>query len=316
MTRPLAWFALFFSGGIFLARYLLDGPYQPLFAAAFALLALTGLLQKQRANKQRLLLAGFALAAALCWNMGYTALVQTPARAYAEQEMPQGEALVMRYAEPLSSAGWGETVRCRIRVKLLTETGRHNAYLYGGEELQELEPGNLLYGPIFVSDAAEINDEEITSFTSKNVYLLLFPKGELSVEQGDVESLRYVPQRMTHWVEETVSELYHGNGAALVLALLTGDKGGFDDEMYAVLAEAGILHIAAVSGLHCMFLLSMIRLLLGKRRALVAAVGVPLLLFYALMVGHYGLLQTAKALQESTYMEYFYRIIRNLYYYY
>lgn len=34
--------------------------------------------------------------------------------------------------------------------------------------------------------------------------------------------------------------------------------------------------------------------------------------FYALMVGHYGLLQTAKALQESTYMEYFRDSMQNM----
>ena len=285
MTRPLAWFALSFSAGVFLAQYWLGGVYQPLFAAAFALLALTGLLQKDRAKKHRILLVGFALALALAWNMGYTALVQTPARAYADTELAAGEAVVTRYAEPLNSAGWGERVRCRIRVKLMTETGRHSAYLYAGSELMELQPGNVLRGEMTVTDAAEINDDEITTFTAKNVYLLLFPRGELAVEQGDAGALRYLPQRMARRVEDSVRALYREDAAALVLALLTGEKSGFDDEMYAVLAEAGILHIASVSGLHCMFLLSMIQLLLGKRRRVVAAVGVPLLLFYTFMVG-------------------------------
>lgn len=284
MTRPVAWFAAAFSLGVFLARYLLGEAVQPLFAAGFALLAFLGLLQKEKADRQRVLLAGFAIAFAICWNMSYTALVQTPARAYADT-VTKGEALVTRYAEALDSEGWGKTARCRIRVKLMTETGDHNAYLYGGSELLEMEPGNVLRGELAVTDASAIDGEEITSFTSKNVYLLLFLKGEMSVETGDAGSLLYLPQRMAHRVEETVETLYEGDTAALVLALLTGDKSGFSDEMYTVLAEAGILHIASVSGLHCMFLLSMIRLLTGKRRGLVAGAGVPLLLFYAFMVG-------------------------------
>ena len=285
MTRPLAWFAFSFSAGIFLAQYLPGGEFQPLLAAAFALLGLTGFLQKERAKKYRLLLSGLGLSFALLWNMGYTALVQTPARAYAGATLREGEAVVLRYAEAVSPAEGDEEARFRIRVQLVTETGKHNAYLYAGENLQELEPGNVICGEMTVADAAEINDTEITGFTSKNVYLLLFPSEGFTVQSGDADALRYLPQRMAHRVEESVLTLYTGDGAALILAILTGNKGGFSDEMYTVLAEAGILHIAAVSGLHCMFLLSMVQLLIGKRRALVAAVAIPLLLFYAFLVG-------------------------------
>lgn len=285
MIRPLAWFAAFFSAGIVLAQYLPWESAQPLLAAAFAVVALVGLFQRRRERRLRLMLAGFAVAAALGWNMGYTALVQTPALVYADEVLPQAEAIVERYAEPLQSAGWGERVRYRIRVQLLTDTGRHNAYLYAGEELTELAPGNLIRSVMAVSDASRIDEEEITSFTAKNVYLLLFPKGEMTVQTGDAASLRYLPQRTAHWMEQTVQTLYDDDTAALVLALLTGNKGGFDDELYSVLSEAGILHIASVSGLHCMFLLSMVQQLLGKRKRLIAALGVPLLLFYAVLTG-------------------------------
>ena len=285
MTRPLAWFALSFSAGIFLACYLPNEAVLPLFAAGFALLGLAGLLQKERAKKYRMLLVGFGVAFALCWNMGYTALVQTPARAYAGTTLREGEAVVLRYAETMSPAEGDGEARLRIRVRLVTDTGRHNAYLYADDALRELEPGNVIRGELTAADAAGIAGTEIVSFTSKNVYLLLFPGEEFTVQRGDAGALRYLPQRMAHEVEESVRTLYTGDAAALILAILTGDKGGFSDEMYTVLAEAGILHIAAVSGLHCMFLLGMVQLLTGKRRAVVAAVAVPLLLFYAFMVG-------------------------------
>ena len=283
MTRPLACFALSFSAGVFLAQYL--PALQPWLAAAFVLLGLTGLLQKDRARKYRMALVGFGAAAAMLWNMGYTALVQTPACAYADTELQDGEAIVCRYAEPVSSADWDEWARCRIRVQLVTETGKHSAYLYAGDELLGLEPGNVIRADMTVTDAAVIHEDEITSFTAKNVYLLLFPGEELTVESGDAGALRYLPQRMAQRVEECVHALYEGDAAVLILAILTGNKSGFGKEMYSVLAEAGILHIAAVSGLHCMFLLSMVQMLFGKRRRLVAAIAVPLLLFYALMVG-------------------------------
>ena len=133
MTRPLAWFALSFSVGVFLAQYL--SALQPWLAAAFVLLGAAGLLQKDRVRKYRITLVGFGAAFALLWNMGYTALVQTPARAYVDADLQDGEAVVWNYAEPLSSAEWDEWTRCRIRVQLVTETGKHSAYLYAGDEL-------------------------------------------------------------------------------------------------------------------------------------------------------------------------------------
>lgn len=285
MIRRLACFALSFSAGIFLAQYLLPLRLQPLFAAAFALAALLGFTQRDRKRRLRLLLAGFGLAAALCWNMGYTALTQTPARLWADRVLESGEATVLRYAEDRTNDGWGQNRRWRIRVRLHTENGAHTAYLYAGEELLALEPGNVIRAPMQTADAAYINGEPISSFTSRGAFLLLYPKGELTVERGSAGSLRWLPQRVGHLTGETIARLYGGETAALVRAVLTGDKEGFGDELYAVLSEAGILHVAAVSGLHCAFLLSMVRLLLGRRRGLTALVGLPLLLFYALLVG-------------------------------
>ncbi|MGM9662521.1 MAG: DNA internalization-related competence protein ComEC/Rec2 [Oscillospiraceae bacterium] len=286
MIRRLATFALSFAAGIFLAQYLAPLRWQPLLAAAFALLALTGLLQKEKKRRMRLLLMGFGLAFAFCWNYAYTALVQLPAQALAGQTLESAEVTVLDYAEERSADGWGLQSKYRVRVRLESGTGRHNACLYAGEELLALEPGNRLRATMAVTDASRVGDEEIASFTSRNIFLLLFPRGGLETEPGDAGSLRYLPQRLARRVQEEIAALYEGDAAALVQALLTGDKSGFGDETSTALSEAGLLHIAAVSGLHCMFLLSLVQLLLGRRRRFaVAAVGVPLLLLYALMVG-------------------------------
>lgn len=285
MIRRLACFALSFSAGIFLAQYVLPPSLQLLGAAGFALAALLGLLPRDRRWRLRLLLMGFGVAAALCWNVGYTALVQTPARLWADRVLEDGEAVILRYAEDRTNDGWGRNRRWRIRVRLQTENGAHDAYLYSGEELLALEPGNVIRAPLAASDAAFLNGDAVTSYTSKGVFLLLFPKGELTVEAGSAGSLRWLPQRLGHWTGGAVESLYSGETAALVRAVLTGDKEDFGDELYAVLSEAGILHVAAVSGLHCMFLLTLVELLLGKRRGLTALVGLPVLLFYAVLVG-------------------------------
>ena len=83
-----------------------------------------------------------------------------------------------------------------------------------------------------------------------------------------------------------MTELYEGDTAAFLQALLTGDKSGLSDRVYGDLSGAGLLHITAVSGLHCMFLLGLLQVLIGRhRRRLLAAVAVPVLIFYAFLAG-------------------------------
>ena len=283
MIRRLAWFSFSFAAGIFLAQYLLPAAALPLAAAGFALLALLGLLRRAE-RRLRILLAGFGLALAMLWNYAYICGVQAPAQALCGGEPGAAAAVVSDYAETLRSEA-EESARFRIRVRL--ESGRRQiaAYLYGGEELLSLVPGNEVSAVFAVSDASRIDGKRVSVFTSKGVWLLLFPRGGLTAAPGDAGSVRYFPQRLARAVETELSTLYGGETAALSRALLTGDKSLLSDAAYSALSEAGLLHVAAVSGLHCMFLLALVELLAGKRRRLTAALALPLLCLYALMVG-------------------------------
>lgn len=77
-----------------------------------------------------------------------------------------------------------------------------------------------------------------------------------------------------------------GDTAAFVTAELTGDRSGMAEEDAAVMTQAGVAHLFAVSGLHCAFLVSLLGLLLPvRRRALGAGLSMAVLLFYMVMVG-------------------------------
>ncbi|MEI3363658.1 MAG: ComEC/Rec2 family competence protein, partial [Oscillospiraceae bacterium] len=74
--------------------------------------------------------------------------------------------------------------------------------------------------------------------------------------------------------------------AGFLTAILTGDKAGLSEQASWNLSEAGLFHILAVFGMHCSFLLTLVRLLTGRhRRRLLAGVTVVLLVFYALLTG-------------------------------
>ena len=112
----------------------------------------------------------------------------------------------------------------------------------------------------------------------------------LALEPGehvrDAGALRYAPQRIAEKLGETIETVYGEREGGFLRALLLGDKRYLDVEDSSNLSEAGIYHITAVSGLHCMFLVELLdRLLRASHRRTRCAVTIPLLFLYAVMVG-------------------------------
>lgn len=272
--RRLAVFAGAFAAGIFLAQYLL--PVSWLLPCAFAGLGLGILSLKLPWNqRRRAVIACSALALALGYNWLYIRQVQTPAAAWAETERVM-TATLCNYAEP---SGFG----ARVTVRLEGVPGK--AVYYGDEGLLDLVPGQTVTGTVLLRNAAHIVDEDITTFTSKGVFLLAYARGEPAAGPGTSGSLRWVPVRMCRAMQTTISGIFHGDAAGFLTAVLTGERAGLSEEAQTALSEAGIYHIMAVSGMHCMFLLGLASLLTGKRSRLRALAAVPLLVFYALLTG-------------------------------
>lgn len=94
-------------------------------------------------------------------------------------------------------------------------------------------------------------------------------------------------QRAVYALREKIAAIWpDGDTAAFVTAELTGDRSGMAEEDSAVMTQAGVAHLFAVSGLHCAFLVSLLGLLLPvRRRALGAGLSMAVLLFYMVMVG-------------------------------
>lgn len=57
---------------------------------------------------------------------------------------------------------------------------------------------------------------------------------------------------------------YNKQSCLVVKAILTGDKTGFSDYLYNAMADAGFLHVAAISGTHVSILFSFITILLSS----------------------------------------------------
>ena len=271
--RRLAAFAGGFSLGVFLAQYLLRGGWALLGAgAALALGLLAMLLPWEWRRRGVVLLAAASLG--LGWSWLYAHQVQRPALALAERTEPFS-ATLCGYA---SETDFG----ARAEVRLEGVPGK--AALYAGRELLDLVPGQTVSGRARFRDAALIRDENVTTFTSKGVFLLAYARGGLEVGEGTRHSPRWVPARLGRAMTERVQVLFSGDAAGFLTAILTGDRGEVSERAYTALTEAGLSHILAVSGMHCGFFMALAGLLLPSRK-LQALLGVPLLAFYAALTG-------------------------------
>lgn len=273
--RRLALFAGAFSLGIFLAQYLLPDTWLlPCGVLAFA--AACGRLLFRDGRGRRLLLAGTGLALALGWNWLYVRQVQAPMESLAGREA----AVVMTAQEYPEATDIGQRVTVRI------EGLRGKAVLYGDEALSSLRPGQTLQGTVRLRSAARIREDDIRNFTARGVFLLAYQRGELAVEAGSSGAPRWWPARLGQAMRKQIDLLFDGETAPFLAAILTGDKSGLGEEALSDLSEAGLYHILAVSGMHCGFLLALLRWLVGKhRRRLLAGVSALVLVCYALLTG-------------------------------
>lgn len=276
--RKLATWAFSFAAGVFLAQYLLAPEWLlPASAAAFAL-CLPALFLREP-ERLRVILICTALSVALGYNWLYTGVVRIPAEALAETDMPGVTMMLVDYP---TATEYGMKVTVRPRISGLRNV---KAVYYGGESLMGLTPGCTVTDDVYLKSAAKIQDDEVTTFTSRGVYLLAYGGGEAEHEASGASSPRWWPARMGRAMQEMIGQLYAGDAAGIMSAILTGDRSGVVGQASSDLSEAGIYHIMAVSGMHCAFLLAMVRLLTGGRSRLTACIAIPALIFYALLTG-------------------------------
>ena len=278
--RRLALLGGGFSLGIFLAQYLLPPAlWLPGAGLCLTLTALAAfLLRRTDLPRRRALLLGCALAAGLGYNALYTQLVLSPAELLADTER---EAVTMTLCEYPEATSYGAQVT--VRLNGLTPG---KAVYYGSEALLGLEPGNTVTCDVSFGSARTVRGEEIRSFTSKGVFLLCYRRGEETVETGSAGSLRWLPQRTARAMAERIDEIFSQDSAPFLTAILTGDRSGIPQKAGDDLSEVGLYHLLAISGMHCAYLMELLYLVLGRhRRRLTAFLGLPLLLFYALLSG-------------------------------
>ena len=280
--RTLAAIAFSFSAALALLCYLPEGAWAFWAAAGLAVLGGAALLLPALGKTKRLrltlVLIALSLAAGLLYGRGWRHFIADPVR-----EKCGGShlfsATVCDWPQE-TDTGWRVTVR-------LTDARGAKAVCYLSDEAADLEPGQMLLGEAYWQDASVIKGTEITTFTARGVFALLYCNTFPDVSPGSAGSVRYLPQHLARAMRDTISRVWPDETAAAILrAELLGDRSGIDTALSSRFSEAGVSHLFAVSGLHCAFLLTLLSLLVGpQRRRLLAAVGIAVLTVYMFMVG-------------------------------
>ena len=277
--RVLATFCFAFAAGVFGAQYLLPVWLLPYAAAGFAVLGVLWAAALWEDWRRRALLIAAGLSLALLYNYACVRIVQEP---YEALFGTTGTLTLELTGYPIAT-GYGSRVEARVLDRGL----RGKAIYYGGAELLGLEPGTRLTARAEVRSAATIRENEVTTFTSRGVFALLYARGEAEIKSGGaVFSARCLPQRLAHRMQETVAAVFPERTAPFLRAILLGDRYELSEEDGTYLSEAGLYPVTAVSGLHCAFLVSLLGFVIGRHREkLLSATAIPLLALYALTVG-------------------------------
>ncbi|MEA4813429.1 MAG: DNA internalization-related competence protein ComEC/Rec2 [Oscillospiraceae bacterium] len=275
--RPLAFFAFAFSAGVFAVCYLPEkAAFAVVLSAAAALVVFAAVSEKGDRRRICAIIAAAFVAGAL-YSRAFVLLIQAPAEKLAGTDE----------TVTLEIAGYAEKSSYRdvADAYLLTGNGKVKVRLYGGNTLEDLSPGDTVITDAKIKSASEIRGESITSFTSRGIWLLVYADGDMTVTQADSVPVKYYPLVLAKAVKQKIGELYSGDAEAFMKGILTGDRTDISDELYSAMTETGIMHITAVSGMHCAFLFGLVLLLTGKRRRMSALIGIPVLLVFMLMTG-------------------------------
>ncbi len=292
--RVLAIFAFSFAAAVFGANYLLpEESWLPAGAVLAALCAVSLLLSRRGAGRRRrgalaAFLILFGLAAGFLWTRAYSAVFLTPAKKLDDQTV-RLTGVVSEYPKE-TDYGWSAAILADTEswVKL-------SAVVYGGGQFSSLRPGDRIstVARCALGDRT-FSGEEITYYTAKGIFLRARAFGSLKVDRPDKIPLRWWAPALSEKLKDSISAAFSPDEAALVRAVVTGNRDHLTDEYTTSLQRSGLAHTVAVSGMHLAFLAGLLSLLMGRgKRSTAAVTAAGVILFCGVAGGTPSVLRAA-----------------------
>ena len=274
-VRKLATFTAGFAAAVFLAHYFVPtSRYLTAACICAGLYLLSAFFLVHEKKRVLIITAAAAIGFAACAANLY--FKQEPANAFAGQTADV-EAVVTEYPDVYDDY-------CAVTVRLTGDAPHVRTLAYG--DFSEVVPGDVVRFYAYFKYSAERYGKPWDGYTSDGVYLVAYSEGTAEIIGRSKTAFLYYPQTVAKNLAGVISQLLPDSSGAFIQALLLGDKTGLFEQpqIYCDLADAGILHVVAVSGMHVAFLLGFLRLIL-KRRQTVSLIGIPIIWFFAFMAG-------------------------------
>lgn len=279
--RRAAWFCGSISAAVFLAFYLL--PVSVLLpAAGFCALLSAGsllFLQDKARLRAHLALMGAALGLMCFWTQEHFSAAPSDALA------GEKRTITVRAVDWPDFYESSEYVTVRILDDDMPDVKCRIA-AYDTGVFTDITPGDEFSIPVKLLSARERNGEQVDTYAAQGIFMRATAKGEPERTGRWALSFLYAPKSLCRSIGEACRRVFPEDVQPFLTALLTGDKTDLYDDgaHYYTLADAGLAHVVAVSGMHIAFLMGFLFLLIG-RRPWATAVSLPVLFLFAAMTG-------------------------------
>lgn len=210
-----------------------------------------------------------------CFDSCYTA----PLRAL-DGETTQLELTTVSYSW---ETDYGTAVDCQLEL----EGKRYRIRLYR-EETTPLEPWETIEVTARLRLTTDGGQSEPTFHRTQGILALAYAREEgCAVPRTDrtADMVVIFQAKLRRHILSGLERSIPGEGAAFAKALLLGDKTDISYERSTDFKVSGISHIIAVSGLHMSIVFALLSVLTGKRRWLLALLGIPGILLFMLAAG-------------------------------
>lgn len=247
------------------------------FAAVFAALGVTALFAGKRARKA--LAVGclcLGIAAGLAWFRYYDGVKLADARD-ADGKTVNAQIVLTDYT-------WQTDYGCAGDGIITLHDSEYPVRFYLNSA-QTRSPGDRVTGLFRLRLTTDGGGEDATFHRGYGIFLLAYPAGSTTAEQGSSAGIRSLPARIRRAMKTALSNCFSADTQAFARALLLGDKSLLDYETNTALRLSGISHIVAVSGLHISILFALVFRLVRKRRLGLLLIGVPVLVLFSAVTG-------------------------------
>lgn len=279
--RKLVAVAAGYTAALVLAHYLLPLEWL-IYAAGISLVPGTAclLLRRHRAGAYAAIIL-LSACAGFGWTRAHSEFFVAPAGALAGETMTV-RAIALDYTRVYDS-GYAANELLLIQDGL--PRTRVRVYDYAVEPV-ELAPGDMVEAEMKFISALERYGEETDYYSSRGVYLLANMLDYREITGRWKGSFVLFPRVMAKAIREQAIQRFPDDVAPLAQALITGEKSelSLDVRTSSDIKTAGLSHVIVVSGMHLAFLMGVLRLITGRRRA-AAATGVPFILVFMAMAG-------------------------------